>query len=547
MWSDLPEEKKEEYKRLILAFASLTGMFAQKSYDNDSNVSPIINSKFQETAFQKAFDAYAEDIGNTSYDVSLEENGEKYLVGIKTFGISSGDQKVAQFKAKHDEWAEIIEKIKENASGADDKDAINLLNTNLYMILARRIAMIRNARIDSSRANIRGFKVKIDDSHVHSVYHVLMPSGKNEEPKIFVGETAYDKIDIENLSIIGCTGKNNPTNFFFTDGKHVYKYTSADSQLHMNFDNKNIVCDEWDVKYADDAHAIFGKIADVIYPENKELSVSGDKVDFIISKDKFDEPVVEESYCWTIWNKNREVELFSGFNSFYGTGSKMQIAQRIKKIDSLDNLFNDCDEAFDSYNVDIANKIKQGVKDFLLKSSATNDARMEKVKLRNELIELADKVGSSKLTDELKKILYRPMNEVYISIPDAKSFHKEHPYFFGSGYGEVKDGSHGLRLPKEERQFNLVFEPSGDSLPAYITQDEGKAIESVEKQSYLGEWILREVFQLGEYEPLTTERLEELNINGIRLTRYRGSKDIHLEFIWIDEENPPKGYISGKR
>lgn len=38
--------------------------------------------------------------------------------------------------------------------------------------------MIRNARIDSSRANIRGFKVKIDDSHVHSVYHVLMPSGK---------------------------------------------------------------------------------------------------------------------------------------------------------------------------------------------------------------------------------------------------------------------------------------------------------------------------------------------------------------------------------
>lgn len=100
---------------------------------------------------------------------------------------------------------------------------------------------------------------------------------------------------------------------------------------------------------------------------------------------------------------------------------------------------------------------------------------------------------------------------------------------------------------RKKGQFNLVFEPSGDSLPAYITQDEGKAIESVEKQSYLGEWILREVFQLGEYEPLTTERLEELNINGIRLTKYRGSKDIHLEFIWIDEENPPKGYISGKR
>lgn len=139
MWSDLPEQKKEEYKRLILAFASLTGMFAQKSYDNDSNVSPIINSKFQETAFQKAFDAYAEDIGNTSYDVSLEENGEKYLVGIKTFGISSGDQKVAQFKAKHDEWAEIIEKIKENASGADDKDLIHEKMKDCGMMLYRII------------------------------------------------------------------------------------------------------------------------------------------------------------------------------------------------------------------------------------------------------------------------------------------------------------------------------------------------------------------------------------------------------------------------
>lgn len=28
----------------------------------------------------------------------------------------------------------------------------------------------------------------------------------------------------------------------------------------MNFDNKNIVCDEWDVKYADDAHAILEKL-----------------------------------------------------------------------------------------------------------------------------------------------------------------------------------------------------------------------------------------------------------------------------------------------
>ena len=145
MWNDLPKSHKDSYKRLILAFASLTEMFAQKSTEDETGIAPIINSKFQETAFQRAFHAYAEDIGNTSYDVSLESDREKYLVGIKTFGIASKDQKVAQFKAKHDEWSEIIEEIKTNAAGVEDKDTIDLLNEDLYLKLAGQIAEIRNA------------------------------------------------------------------------------------------------------------------------------------------------------------------------------------------------------------------------------------------------------------------------------------------------------------------------------------------------------------------------------------------------------------------
>lgn len=97
MWTELPSDQKQEYKRLILAFASLTDLFAQKaSVDGSSEErkkddipSPIINSKFQETVFQKAFHASAEDIGNTSYDaaIKLERNGhiKNYLVGIKMF------------------------------------------------------------------------------------------------------------------------------------------------------------------------------------------------------------------------------------------------------------------------------------------------------------------------------------------------------------------------------------------------------------------------------------------------------------------------------
>ena len=54
----------------------------------------------------------------------------------------------------------------------------------------------------------------------------------------------------------------------------------------------------------------------------------------------------------------------------------------------------------------------------------------------------------------------------------------------------------------------------------------------------LGEWILRKVFQLGEFEPLTEKRLNEIGINGIRLEKYSNSDDIHLHFIWIDPNEP---------
>lgn len=532
MWESLSEKGKEEYKRLILAFASLTEMFAQKAAE-DVSVAPIINSKFQETAFQRAFNASAEDIGNTSYDVSVKAGEEKFLVGIKTFGIGSGDQKVAQFKAKHDEWSRIIDEIKSNAAGLEDKDDIDRANIELYRELAIEIARIRNQRIDSSYANIRGFRVDIDDTHVHSVYHVLMPSAKNERPKIYVGETSYDKIDINNLVILGCTGKNNPTNFFFTDGNHTYKYTSADSQLHMNFSNREIVCDEWDVKYADDAHAIFRRIADMVYPED------GVTVDYTIEipkkKEKL-EPV--ETYCWTIWNKDKETELYSGFNSFYGTGSKMGKDQRKQRIARL------CEHYEGAISPETLGEVRRGVESFLLEPASTSLEKAMKARLREYIIRLSKDTKDVEFETDIVKILYRPMDEMYIPIPDSARFHAEHPDFFGKDYGSVVPGTSKLALEKEKRRFNLVFDPSGDVLPAYITQDNGKAIESAEKQSFLGEWILRGVFQLDEYEPLTSAKLEELNINGMRFSKYEDSDDVHVEFIWIDENNPPVGYIA---
>ena len=95
---------------------------------------------------------------------------------------------------------------------------------------------------------------------------------------------------------------------------------------------------------------------------------------------------------------------------------------------------------------------------------------------------------------------------------------------------------------KKKELLNYVFLSSGDVINAYINQEAGKAIQSTDKQEILGNWILRGVFQLKEREVLTGQRLNELEINGIRLTKFKNG-EIGIEFIWIDTENPPSDTI----
>ncbi len=538
MWKDLLDTQKDEYKRMILAFASLSEVFAQKAdnADAESTISPIINSKYQETVFQRAFAASAEDIGNTSYDAAIcQKNASgrlmKYLIGIKTFGIASGAQKVAQFKANHNDWATIIQQIKDNATNADDtlrtKEEINEANQELYAVLAQQIAMLRNQRISSSISNLQGFSVSVEDDNVQSVYHVLMPSKKGDAPTIYVGETSYDKINIENIEILGCTDRKHPTNFEFTDGNHKYRYTSADSQLLMNFDNYNIVKEQWDVKYVNDAYKIFANLAEDVYGKTPKK-----------------EKNTTESHCWLITNTNDEVELFSGFNMFFAIGSKMSQEQRRNTLSVLKENYSDLIEA------SVFNQIISYLEKFLLTSASTKEEKLAKVTLRNEILSYMDEtISDQELKNRILKLLFRPQDEMYIPIPNSSAFHRKYPTFFCDNIGEFVEQENGkskfvLNSDRTKREFNLVFEPSGDSIRSYVVQSSGKAIESVEKQSYLGEWILRGIFQLKKYEPLTSEKLNSIGINGIRLWKQSDSKDIHLQFIWIDKDNLPNDYVN---
>lgn len=521
MWKDLPQAQRDEYKKMMLAFASLTEVFAQKAESKD--LLPIINSKYQETIFQKVFNATAEDISNTSYDATIRGNFNgrmmKYLVGIKTFGMNNEAQKVAQFKANLSEWSDLLHQIQNNSvDGAGNplsKAEIDERNADLYLELATFIADLRNERIESSKANLQGFKIDESDN-IESVYHVLMPSKEGTAPTISVGEIEYDEIDVGNIEILGCTSPKNPQNFNFTDGNHEYKFTAADSQLYMYFHNKDIVQDTWNVDYVEDAYAIFHSIA--------EENIGNERI--------------TESYSWKIVNKDGEVERYSGWNAFYGLGSKLSISGRKTAVDN----------AISEYTDMIPDKtlgiIKEQLLQYLLSSPSSKEDRKVKERLRDKIMETAEFTGNEDFQAKVSSLIYRPANEMYIPFPNSKSFHVNHPDFFGKGIGTFqKDAPQKLALAPEDRQFNLIFEPSGDVLRAFITEDNGKAIESAEKQTKLGEWVLKGIFQLGEYEPLTAKRLEEMEINGIRLYKTNRSEDIHLQFIWIDDKNLPNDYI----
>lgn len=516
MWENLKAEQKDKYRTLITNFASLSEAFSQKAeVDEGQNyVAPIVNSKFQETVFQKAFNAVAEDIANTSYDASVVvDDNHKYLVGIKSFGINSGDQKVAQFKKDSQSWTDILNAIKFYADIAPDKETADRENKERYKDLAVRIALLRNQRIASSKAQIKGFKS--DDVSVDSVYHVLMPTAKGQSPQIFVGETSYLPIEIDKLEVLGATSHKTPTNFRFTDGNHIYKYTAADSQLHMTFNNKEIVVDQWDVNYIDDPFSVF---------EQLHL-LTGTKP----------ESEILETVSWVITDKHGHVEESSGFNAFDG-GSKLAKKDRIQRIDNLLKKYKE------SLNSEERAFVTLCLEEILLKKWTTKEEKGQMKQCRAKLLDFVKQSGVDGLEKDIEKLVYRPISEVYIPLPDSKNFHDKNPHFFGVNIGTFEKGTKRLALPKENRTFDLKFLSSGDVIKAYINQEAGKAIQSTEKQEILGKWILRGVFQLKEREVLTGKKLEELQINGIRLTKFKNGQ-IGIEFIWIDIDNPPQDTI----
>src|SRR5699024_3367975 len=303
---------------------------------------------------------------------------KKYLVGIKTFGLKSGDQKIAQFKsiAGSPEWAKLIDEMQANARGLHTKAEINDDNHKLYVDLAHKIADVRNERIKSSKENLRGFT--LDSTPVEAVYHVLMPSSKNETPKISVGETSYSSVDVDNIKIIGCTTVKKPQNFTFTDGIHEYKWSATDSQLSMKFHNTEIVLEKWPVHYVEDAFNFFENLGQQV------------------------KPVTTESHSWFL-----NVQPYSGFNAFMG---QPKLARKNHyRENRIAKVMHDYSDIMTAEQRD---RVKIKLNKLLLTNWSTDNEKNEMVQLRKSLIKDVLKVNNSKLTQTIEKMTYRPGNEL---------------------------------------------------------------------------------------------------------------------------------------
>lgn len=271
----------------------------------------------------------------------------------------------------------------------------------------------------------------------------------------------------------------------------------------MNFDNTSIIQECWKVIYADNAYEIFKNISNQIYQQHQsEITAS------------FDFEIAE----------NDEINLYSGFNSFYGVGSKLQHSQREVLLKNLYVKFVQHDQSLI--------EVYELFKHFLTDKSNTQELKQQKVKIREKIISKLALCTNSEFKNIINDKLFRPDNEMYIPIPGSVDFHKNNPDFFVKGFYLERKGKKWV-IPDHLRKktFTLVFEPSGDEIEAFITQDAGKAIESAEEQTILGSWILEKVFQLPKRTPLTVERLKETGINAYRLYKLKDEDKVHLEFI----------------
>lgn len=185
-FAEIDIENKGNYLKLLSAVSKLSGLFSESSI-------PYINYRAAENIFCQSFNAGNLSRSDTAFDADFNSIG----IGLKTFTCPSNcsTEKIAEFNS--------LSKVLSNFQGKD---------------LAFKLAEFRNERIDLAN---RLYNIE------SSLYHIVA----RKENELFIFETDYDKIDIDNIHSV----KQNNASLQFEDGNNIYSFNYSKSTLFRKF------------------------------------------------------------------------------------------------------------------------------------------------------------------------------------------------------------------------------------------------------------------------------------------------------------------------
>lgn len=269
IWDKYTECERDSYILYLKSYASLSKLFIQKS----GQLIPYLDSKFQESAYAKAFGSEVVDINNTPHDILSIFGQERIGIGIKTWMDSNASyQKVMQLKKYREELDTFT----------SDDDLIEFLSK------------LRNQKLESDHH-------RLGLNSNSNIYHYIT----RDIGSFSIFECPYLKSDLSNIRPE--KGPKNSKAIYWTDGFNKFKYTKADSQIHKLFDpnvKHNVNVKTLPIEILQDP---FNFITD-FYTDNF-------KNNFLLKSESLD-PNIEEVYLPLYSYRSGEVEDASGLNAW---------------------------------------------------------------------------------------------------------------------------------------------------------------------------------------------------------------------------------------
>ena len=269
IWNKYTEDERDTYLLYLKSYASLSKLFIQKS----GQLIPYLDSKFQESAYAKAFNSEVVDINNTPHDVLSTFGQDRVGIGIKTWMDSKASyQKVMQLKKYREELDEFT----------NQNDLIEFLSK------------LRNDKLESDH-NRLGLN---SDTNI---YHYIT----RDKGLFSIFECPYLKSDLSKL--MPGKGSKNSKAVYWTDGFNKFKYTKADSQIYKLFDpneSQNVNVKSLSVEILQDP---FNFITD-FYKDNYNNA-------FLLKSESLDSNI-EEIYLPLYSYRSGQVEDSSGLNAW---------------------------------------------------------------------------------------------------------------------------------------------------------------------------------------------------------------------------------------